>query len=66
MEQYAKTIAGELKVNVTQVAAVEALLGDGFVKDPAEIVKVRQQITARVLEVDRQRGRIALSLRDGR
>jgi len=51
--EHAKTIAGELKVNVTQVAAVEALLGDSFVKDPREIVKVRQQVTVRVLEVDR-------------
>ena len=27
-------------------------LADRFVKDPAEIVKVRQQLTVRVLEVD--------------
>lgn len=39
-------------------------LADRFVKDPAEVVKVRQQVQVRVLEVDAKRGRIALSLRD--
>ncbi len=39
-------------------------LADRFVKDPAEVVKVRQQVTVRVLEVDEKRGRISLSLRD--
>ena len=39
-------------------------LADRFVKDPAEIVKVRQQVTVRVIEVDEERGRISLSLRD--
>ncbi|MBU0967735.1 MAG: RNA-binding transcriptional accessory protein [Proteobacteria bacterium] len=39
-------------------------LADRFVRDPAEVVKVRQQVTVRVVEVDRQRKRIALSLRD--
>jgi protein Tex len=38
-------------------------LADRFVKDPAEIVKVRQQVMVRVLEVDKERKRIALSLR---
>lgn len=38
-------------------------LADRFVKDPAEIVKVRQQLTVRVLEVDQERKRIALSLK---
>lgn len=38
-------------------------LADRFVKDPAEIVKVRQQLTARVLKVDHARKRIALSLK---
>ena len=38
-------------------------LADRFVKDPAEVVRVGQQVTVRVLEVDRQRKRIALSLR---
>ncbi|MEE4136536.1 MAG: Tex family protein [Desulforhopalus sp.] len=39
-------------------------LADRYVKDPAEVVKVRQQVQVRVIEVDVQRGRIALSLRD--
>jgi uncharacterized protein len=38
-------------------------LADKFIKDPTEVVKVGQQVTVRVLEVDRQRKRIALSLR---
>lgn len=39
-------------------------LADRFVKDPAEVVKVRQQVQVRVLEVDTKRKRIALSLRN--
>ncbi len=39
-------------------------LADRFVQDPAEVVKVRQQVMVRVLEVDPERKRIALSLRD--
>ncbi len=39
-------------------------LADRFVKDPAEVVKVGQQVLVRVLEVDQQRKRIALSLRN--
>ncbi len=39
-------------------------MADRFVKDPAEVVKVGQQVTVRVLEVDQQRKRIALSLRE--
>jgi uncharacterized protein len=39
-------------------------LADRFVKDPSEVVRVRQHVTVRVLEVDRERNRIALSLRD--
>ncbi len=38
-------------------------LADRFVKDPAEVVKVGQQVMVRILEVDRQRKRISLSLR---
>ncbi len=38
-------------------------LADRFIKDPAEVVKVGQQVMVRVLEVDPQRKRIALSLR---
>lgn len=39
-------------------------LADRFVKDPAEVVKVRQQVTVRVIEIDEKRSRISLSLRD--
>jgi uncharacterized protein len=38
-------------------------LADHFVKDPADIVKVRQQVMVRVLEIDLPRRRIALSMR---
>ena len=38
-------------------------LADRFVKDPADVVKVRQQVEVRVLTVDKERRRIALSLR---
>lgn len=40
-------------------------LADRFVKDPAEVVKVRQQVLVRLLDVDPQRKRISLSLRSG-
>ena len=39
-------------------------LANRFVRDPSEIVKVRQQVMVRVIEVDEKRGRISLSLRD--
>jgi uncharacterized protein len=39
-------------------------LADRFIRDPAEIVKAGQQLTVRVLSIDTQRKRIALSLRD--
>ncbi|NLI78912.1 MAG: RNA-binding transcriptional accessory protein [Candidatus Riflebacteria bacterium] len=38
-------------------------LADRFVRDPAEVVKVRQQVLVTVLEVDQERRRISLSLR---
>jgi uncharacterized protein len=40
-------------------------LADRYVKDPADVVKVRQQVMVRVLEIDPQRKRISLSLREG-
>ena len=40
-------------------------LADRFVKDPNEVVKVGQQVQVRVLEVDAQRKRIALTMRSG-
>ncbi|NTU43183.1 MAG: S1 RNA-binding domain-containing protein, partial [Nitrospirales bacterium] len=41
-------------------------LADKFVKDPAEVVKVHQRVQVTVLEVDLQRKRISLSLKDGK
>jgi uncharacterized protein len=38
-------------------------LADRFVKEPGEVVKVGQQVEVRVLEIDRPRNRIALSMR---
>jgi uncharacterized protein len=38
-------------------------LADRFVKDPREVVKVHQQVLVTVLEVDRARKRIGLSMR---
>ncbi|NWH05269.1 Tex family protein [Desulfobacter latus] len=38
-------------------------LADRFVKDPNEVVKVRQQVMVRVLEVDIPRKRISLSIK---
>jgi protein Tex len=39
-------------------------LADRFVRDPGEVVKVHQRVVVTVLDVDLQRRRIALSLRD--
>jgi uncharacterized protein len=41
-------------------------LSENFVKDPADIVKVHQQVKVRVLEVDIDRKRIALSMKPER
>jgi uncharacterized protein len=38
-------------------------LADRFVRDPAEVVKVNQKVTVTVLEVDKARNRISLSMR---
>ncbi len=38
-------------------------MADRFVKDPAEIVRVQQQVMVKVLQVDYERKRIGLSLR---
>ncbi|TVR43696.1 MAG: RNA-binding transcriptional accessory protein [Planctomycetota bacterium] len=38
-------------------------LSDRFIKDPNDVVKVRQTVKVRVMEVDRARKRIALSMR---
>jgi uncharacterized protein len=39
-------------------------MAEGFVRDPAEVVALRQAVQVRVIEIDRQRERIALSLRE--
>jgi len=39
-------------------------LANRFVKDPGEIVKIRQQVMVRVIEIDPLRKRIALSMRN--
>ena len=38
-------------------------LADRYVKDPNEVVKVRQQVRVKVMAVDVERGRISLSMR---
>jgi protein Tex len=38
-------------------------LSDHFVKDPGQVVRVHQRVTVRVLEVDRERNRIGLSMK---
>jgi uncharacterized protein len=40
-------------------------LADRFINDPSEVVKVQQKVTVTVLEVDRERKRIGLSMRTG-
>ncbi|HIF05913.1 MAG TPA: S1 RNA-binding domain-containing protein, partial [Gemmatimonadetes bacterium] len=40
-------------------------LADRFVKDPNEVVRVRQQVEVRVLQVDSERKRIGLSMKKG-
>jgi len=39
-------------------------LADGFVKNPRDVVKVQQQVTVTVLQVDLERKRISLSMRE--
>ncbi len=39
-------------------------LADRFVRDPAEVVKVHQRVMVTVLDVDRDRGRISLSMKE--
>jgi uncharacterized protein len=38
-------------------------LADRYVKDPNEVVRVRQQVQVRVLQVDAERKRIGLSMK---
>ena len=39
-------------------------LADRFIRHPSEVVKVQQQVTVTVLEVDTDRRRISLSMRE--
>lgn len=39
-------------------------MANHFVKDPAEVVHIQQQVMVRVLEIDHERGRVALQLID--
>lgn len=43
-------------VHISQIA-------DRFVKDPAEVVQLQQKVRVRVMEVDRERSRVALSMK---
>ncbi|MCA9399146.1 MAG: S1 RNA-binding domain-containing protein, partial [Candidatus Omnitrophica bacterium] len=36
-------------------------LSDKYVKDPRDVVRLHQKVTVTVLEIDKKRGRIALS-----
>jgi uncharacterized protein len=40
-------------------------LADRFVSDPNEVVRVRQQVQVRVLQIDSERKRISLSMKKG-
>ncbi len=39
-------------------------LADRYVKDPNQVVKLHQHVRVRVIEVDRRRGRISLSMKN--
>ena len=38
-------------------------MADRFVRDPAEVVSIRQKVRVKVLSVDTERGRVALTLK---
>lgn len=40
-------------------------MADHYVKDPAEVVHIQQQVLVRVLDIDEERGRVALQLIKG-
>ena len=44
-------------VHVSQMA-------ERFVKDPSEIVHIQQQVMVKVIQIDPERGRVALSMKD--
>lgn len=56
---------GFVDVGVHQDGLVHiSQLADRFVRDPAEVVKVGQQVKVRVMEVDEKRKRVGLSMKD--
>lgn len=38
-------------------------LADRFVRDPSQVVRIQQRVRVKVLEIDRSRGRVALSMK---
>jgi uncharacterized protein len=44
-------------VHISQIA-------DRYVSDPSEVVSVNDQVTVKVMEIDRKRGRLGLSIKD--
>ena len=44
-------------VHISQIA-------DRYVSDPSEVVSVNDQLTVKVMEIDRKRGRLGLSIKD--
>ena len=38
-------------------------MSDNYVKDPSKILQIGQKVRAKVLEIDRKKGRISLSLK---
>jgi uncharacterized protein len=40
-------------------------MADRFIKDPSEVVKVKQKVLVKVISVDEKRKRIALSMKKG-
>ena len=61
--QVVARLHGEIETSGKDKVAWE--LADGFVKNPADVVKVNQRVTVTVLAVDVERGRISLSLKGG-
>lgn len=39
-------------------------MADKFIKSPAEVVSLHQEVTVRIMSIDRQRGRVQLSMKD--
>lgn len=50
-------IKGDGLVHISQLA-------NRFVKDPAEVVHLQQQVQVKIMEIDEKRGRVTLSMKD--